>query len=79
LKPFENKRDYFSKPTRKKIAAFVKNELPFGRFGKVEEIANVVVFLASGRASWVSGACINVEWMPVELEYLTHYELQITN
>ncbi|TDI89441.1 MAG: short-chain dehydrogenase, partial [Caldithrix sp.] len=35
--------------------------LPFGRFGKVEEIATVRVLLASGRASWVSGACINVD------------------
>jgi 3-oxoacyl-[acyl-carrier protein] reductase len=43
------------------IAAFVKAELPFGRFGKPEEVANVVVFLASGRAQWVSGACINVD------------------
>ena len=44
-----------------KIAAFVKTELPFGRFGKVDEITNVVVFLSSRRASWVSGACINVD------------------
>ena len=44
-----------------KIAAFVKSELPFGRFGKPEEIAEVVVFLASDRASWVSGASINVD------------------
>lgn len=44
-----------------KIAAFVKSDLPFGRFGKAEEIANVVVFLASEKASWVSGACINVD------------------
>ncbi len=43
------------------IAAFVKAELPFGRFGKPEEVADVVVFLASGRAQWVSGACINVD------------------
>ena len=43
------------------IARFVKNELPFGRFGKPEEIADVVVFLASERASWVSGACLNVD------------------
>ncbi len=44
-----------------KIAAFVKNTLPFGRFGRPEEIANMVVFLASERASWVSGASINVD------------------
>lgn len=43
------------------IAAFVKAELPFGRFGKPEEVADVVVFLASNRAQWVSGACINVD------------------
>ena len=43
------------------IAAFVKAELPAGRFGTVEEVADVVVFLASGRANWVSGACITVD------------------
>ena len=44
-----------------KIAAFVKSDLPFGRFGKPGEIADVVIFLASERASWVSGACLNVD------------------
>jgi len=43
------------------IAAFVKAELPFGRFGTPEEVADVVVFLASDRACWVSGACLNVD------------------
>jgi len=43
------------------IAAFVKAELPFSRFGMPEEVADVVVFLASERARWVSGACINVD------------------
>ncbi len=43
------------------IAAFVKAELPFGRFGKPEEVADVVVFLTSDRAQWVSGACITVD------------------
>ena len=43
------------------IAAFVKAELPFGRFGTPEEVANVVVFLASERASWVAGASITVD------------------
>jgi 3-oxoacyl-[acyl-carrier protein] reductase len=43
------------------IAAFVKAELPFGRFGTPEEVADVVVFLASDRARWVSGACMNVD------------------
>jgi 3-oxoacyl-[acyl-carrier protein] reductase len=40
---------------------FVRRNLPFGRFGTVEEIADVAVFLASERASLISGACINVD------------------
>lgn len=43
------------------IAAFVKRELPAGRFGTPQEVADVVVFLASDRANWISGACINVD------------------
>ena len=43
------------------IAEFVKRELPFGRFGRAEEVANVVCFLASPRSSWVSGAAITVD------------------
>ena len=43
------------------MEAFVKSDMPLGRFGKPEEIANVVVFLASERASLVTGACVNVD------------------
>jgi 3-oxoacyl-[acyl-carrier protein] reductase len=43
------------------IVAFVKQELPFGRFGRPEEVGNVVTFLASPRASWMSGACVVVD------------------
>ncbi|MDZ7291525.1 MAG: SDR family oxidoreductase [candidate division KSB1 bacterium] len=43
------------------MKAFVARELPLGRFGTVEEIANVVVFLASERASLITGACLNVD------------------
>ena len=44
-----------------RIATFVKSELPLGRFGTPEEVAALVVFLASARASLVSGACIPVD------------------
>ena len=40
---------------------FVARELPFGRFGRAEEVGDVVAWLASARASWVSGACIPVD------------------
>jgi len=43
------------------MAEFVKKELPIGRFGTVEEVANVICFLASERASLVTGACLNVD------------------
>ncbi|HEY3380943.1 MAG TPA: SDR family oxidoreductase [Vicinamibacterales bacterium] len=43
------------------IAEFVRRELPFGRFGRTEELGDVVAFLASPRASWISGACVTVD------------------
>ena len=43
------------------IARFLKQEMPFGRFGRAEEVASMVTFLASPRASLVTGACIPVD------------------
>ncbi len=43
------------------IAEFVKRELPFGRFGRPEEVGDVVAFVCSPRASWISGACLPVD------------------
>jgi 3-oxoacyl-[acyl-carrier protein] reductase len=43
------------------MAQFVQAEMPLGRFGHPEEVANVVVFLASERASLMVGACVNVD------------------
>jgi len=43
------------------MAVFIKDNLPMGRFGTVKEVADVVAFLSSPRASWISGACLNVD------------------
>jgi 3-oxoacyl-[acyl-carrier protein] reductase len=39
----------------------VVGSIPFGRMGRPEEVANAVVFLASSKASWVSGALLPVD------------------
>jgi len=43
------------------MKAFIAENLPIGRFGRVEEVADTVTFLASDRASLITGACINVD------------------
>jgi len=43
------------------IAEFVTRELPFGRFGRAEEVGAAVAFLVSPRASWISGASVPVD------------------
>jgi 3-oxoacyl-[acyl-carrier protein] reductase len=38
-----------------------ENEIPVGRYGEPEDLANLVCFLASPRASYITGAVIPVD------------------
>jgi 3-oxoacyl-[acyl-carrier protein] reductase len=43
------------------MARFIERELPWGRLGTVDEVADVMTFLVSPRASWVVGTCVAVD------------------
>ena len=43
------------------MKTFIEANLPLGRFGRAEEIADAVTFLSSQRASLVTGTCWNVD------------------
>lgn len=40
---------------------FVASDMPMGRFGRPEEVANAIAFVCSDRASLITGTCINVD------------------
>ncbi|MGH3926315.1 MAG: SDR family oxidoreductase, partial [Pseudonocardiaceae bacterium] len=44
-----------------RVERFVERDFPFGRLGTPEEVADVVTFLLSERASWVSGTQVCVD------------------
>ena len=42
------------------FGGLAKEEVPLGRFGTVDEVSGIVAFLASDRASYLTGASIDV-------------------
>jgi 3-oxoacyl-[acyl-carrier protein] reductase len=53
--------DSFQREHPEDFAVFLASQFPFGRLGRPEEVADVVSFLLSARASWISGANIVVD------------------
>ena len=43
------------------LYANMAKDIPLGRVGRAEEVANVIAFLASGAASYVTGTSINLD------------------
>jgi len=48
--------DTFRRENPVDFATFLETQFPFGRLGRLEEVADVATFLLSKRASWVTGS-----------------------
>lgn len=57
----DNSWDDFRKEHPEPFAAYVRDGFPMGRLGTPEEVADVIVFLASPRAHWINGRHIPVD------------------
>lgn len=50
--------DKHMKQNSEAVNEYIRQEVPLSRFGKTDEIADIVTFLASERASFITGACV---------------------
>ncbi len=43
---------------RDEVLREIEAEVPLGRFGRAEEVADLIVFLSSDRAAFITGSCL---------------------
>ena len=43
------------------VKKILEEKVPLGRFGKPEEISDLVLFLSSDRASFITGSCLVID------------------
>jgi 3-oxoacyl-[acyl-carrier protein] reductase len=43
------------------VEDFIRVNLPMGRFGWPEPVGDLVAYLASERAGFLTGACVNID------------------
>ena len=55
------------KSIEESIEFYASSNIPMNRYGKPEEIADLVLFLASERASYITGQAINIDCGMVKL------------
>lgn len=53
--------------------AYVEAAFPMGRLGKLEEIADVIVYLASSRSHWINGRAIPVDGLEQPVWFARHW------
>jgi len=58
---FETLREANPSLTRDDFHARIASTVPLGRIGESEEVGDVIAFLASERASYVTGTAINID------------------
>ena len=53
--------DRFQQANPERFEAWRQHDFPLGRLGRPEEVADAIVFFASPRASWITGASVPVD------------------